>query len=132
MRLKDCMSTSVETVNPEMPAQAAWERMQQRRIRHLVVMKDRKVAGVVSERDLGGNRGATLRSGKTVGELMTPFVVSLTPEATVREAANEMRGWTIGCIPVVASKKLAERTVKRLTLQRYSPHSVHGKKFNPL
>ena len=83
MRLKDCMSTSVETVNPEMPAQAAWERMQQRRIRHLVVMKDRKVAGVVSERDLGGNRGATLRSGKTVGELMTPFVVSLTPEATV-------------------------------------------------
>ena len=80
--------------------------MQQREIRHLVVADGKHLLGIVSERDLGGKTGADLRKGRTVGELMTSPLVSATPETTVRQAANLMRGRTIGCLPVVDEGRL--------------------------
>jgi acetoin utilization protein AcuB len=101
MRLTDIMETAVDTIGLEAPAESAWERMRLQRIHHLVVMDGRSVAGVVSDRDLGGARGVRLRQGRHVSELMTPNVVSAAPTTTVRQAANLMRGRSIGCLPVV-------------------------------
>lgn len=101
MRLGDIMETSVNTIGLEDQAELAWDRMRLGRIHHLVVMNNRAVVGVVSDRDLGGARGARLREGRQVADLMTRSVVTATPTTTVREAANLMRGRTIGCLPVV-------------------------------
>lgn len=101
MRLGDIMETSVETIGLEDRAELAWERMRLARIHHLVVMNDRAVVGVVSDRDLGGVRGGRLREGRQVADLMTRTVVTAAPTTTVREAANLMRGRAVGCLPVV-------------------------------
>jgi acetoin utilization protein AcuB len=76
------------------------------RIHHIVVVDtDGKVEGIVSERDLGGRHGSSVRSKLTIGELMTSPVVTATPDTTVREAANLLRGRSIGCLPVVRRKR---------------------------
>lgn len=106
MRLGEIMTRDVKTAAPGESADDAYQRMRVHRIRHLVVMDGKRVVGVVSERDLGGGREAAARSGRTVEELMARDVATAGPETTIRQAANRMRGRTIGCLPVVEGSKL--------------------------
>jgi CBS domain-containing protein len=106
MRVADVMTEGVHTVPPTMPAVDAWELMRQKRIRHLVVVASSGVIGILSDRDAGGRGGGSIRALSTVADLMTAPVVTIEPTATVRKVANLMRGRTIGCIPVMAGKRL--------------------------
>ena len=106
MRAFEIMSTNVETVPAETTADAARETMRRKAIRHLVVVKSGEVVGVVSDRDIGGRHGAATRAHRTAGELMTAAPVTVSPETTVREIANLMRGRTIGCVPVLNRQRL--------------------------
>lgn len=101
MRLQEIMTTQVVTIDVDEPASAAWSQMERKRIRHLLVTEDGRLAGVLSERDLGGRSGASVRRNQTVRELMTPQVASAKPTTTLREAANLMRGRLIGSLPVM-------------------------------
>ena len=100
------MSDVVRSVAPTEAAATAWEQMHVHGIRHLVVLDGRKVVGTVSVADLGGRHGEALRTGRTVRDLMTTEVVSVTPATTVREAANLMRGRSAECLPVVSGGRL--------------------------
>ena len=106
MRVAEIMTKGVQTIAPETAAVDAWELMRRKGIHHLVVMADSRVAGVLSERDAGGRRGAALRAGSRVRDLMSTAVVAVDPQTTVRRAANLMRGRTIGCVPVVEGRRL--------------------------
>lgn len=107
MRLQEIMTEGVLTVAADEPADRAWTLMKSRGVRHLVVRgKAKEIAGVISERDLGGPRGASLRNGRRVADLMTPTVVSADPATTVRRAANLLRGRTIGCLPIAEEGRL--------------------------
>lgn len=106
MRLADIMATSVDTIGLDDSAEAAWEGMRLGSIHHLVVMNGNSMAGVISHRDLGGAQGVRVRDGRQVRDLMTPSVVAATLTTTVREAANLMRGRSIGCLPVVENGSL--------------------------
>ena len=106
MRLKDIMTDRVITIGPDVPADAAWSRMQRDRIRHLVVVEGRRLVGVVSERDLGGPRGDDVRRGRHVRDLMARKIASARPDTTLREAANLMRGRMIGSLPVLRSGRI--------------------------
>lgn len=99
MRLGEIMRTRVETISPQEPASVAFERMRRARIRHLVVCDGKHAVGVISDRDVGGV--GTLRRVETVGDLMSRPVVTGTPETTVREAANLLRGRALGCLPIL-------------------------------
>lgn len=101
MRLGDIMERAVATIGTDDPADLAWEKMRRGHIHHLVVMDGRSVVGVLSARDLGGARGAGLREARSVADLMTTHVVTATPTTTVREAANLLRGRSIGCLPII-------------------------------
>lgn len=101
MRLGEIMTTTVETVQATDTAEAAWQRMRQRRIRHLVVMEGREVVGVASARDLDGHAGAVVRAGRRVLDVMTTPVITADPATTIRKAANLMRGRSVGCLPVL-------------------------------
>jgi CBS domain-containing protein len=107
MRLADIMTPRVVTIKSSEPASAAWTRMRRRGIRHLVVMDMGDVAGVVSERDLGGRSGAAQRRGRTVGSMMTRSVVTAAPDTTVRDAAELIRSRLIGSLPVIVGDELA-------------------------
>lgn len=90
------MSTPVATIAATATAGEANETMKRENIHHLVVGKGRNLVGVVSARDLiGADPTQALR------ELVAVTAVAATPRTTVREAANLLRGRSIGCLPVV-------------------------------
>jgi CBS domain-containing protein len=104
MRVKDVMTRRVETVSAADSAADARKRMRVRRIRHLVVVDGHELAGVVSSRDLD-SIGLT-QDGLLVGDLMRSPAVCVSPDATLREAANLLRGRTIGCLPVLENGRV--------------------------
>lgn len=106
LRVKDIMKPRVETVDQNETAEAAYNRMRLNRIHHLVVTGEDGIVGVISERDLGGGDRELLRQTHQVASVMTPYAVKARPEMAVRQAASLMRGWTIGCLPVVERGKL--------------------------
>jgi len=106
MRVKDIMTSKVETVDQEEIAEAAYNLMRLKKIHHLVVTGMGELVGILSERDLGGRDRETKRQLQKVVAFMTPYAVRARPGMTVREAANLMRGWTIGCLPVVDKGRL--------------------------
>lgn len=141
VRIQDVMTKAVETVMPAMEAEEAWSLMRAKRIHHLVVTEGRRIVGVVSDRDMGGRRGASLRAHHTVKDLMTDRVVTVPPPTPVRKAANLMRGRSIGCLVVAETGRVvgiitvadlleligrgAERPVAattRWTLKHRAPH----------
>jgi CBS domain-containing protein len=99
MRLRDIMTVGIRTIGPQESANAARTKMKRYRIRHLVEVDNARVIGIISQRDLG-------RTGSRVDQLMSTDVVSATPETTLRQAANLMRGRTIGCLLVVEGEDL--------------------------
>jgi CBS domain-containing protein len=103
MRVRDVMTEGVKTIAPTAAAEVAWEMMHVNGIHHLVVTEEHRVIGVLSDRDAGGRRGAAVRMNRRVADLMTAPVVIVEPTTTVRQAANVMRGRSIGCLVVVES-----------------------------
>jgi acetoin utilization protein AcuB len=100
MRVQDIMTTGVEIIGPEQRAETAWQLMRQKGVRHLLVWDGFERVGMLSSRDLGGPNGVAVRRGRTVADLMTPEVISVLPTTTVRQAANLMRGRSIGSLVV--------------------------------
>ena len=106
MRVQEVMKKKVETVGAETSAEDALNRMKMGRIHHLVVTRGSQVVGLLSARDMGVPDDPAYRKGRTVADVMTPSVVTAKRETTIREAANLMRGRTIGSLPVVEGGKL--------------------------
>ena len=106
MRVIEIMQTPVRVIGANESAEAAWEMMRRHRVHHLVVRHEGQTVGVISAGDLGGPAGDSFRKGRQTGELMTAKVVAATPETSVREAANLMRGHSIDSLPVFEGKKL--------------------------
>ena len=106
MRVQDVMTKNVHTVSAGASADEAWDLMRAERIHHLVVADGSKPVGVLSNRDAGGARGASVRRNRTVAELMTADVVTVTPTTPVKKAANLMRGRSIGCLVVTSGRRI--------------------------
>jgi CBS domain-containing protein len=96
MRLQDIMTSPVETITPDASVSEARQRLKTLGANHLVVKRGNAIAGVLSSRDL-----ARAAPDDPVSQVMSDHLVSATPKTTVREAANLLRGRTIGCLPVV-------------------------------
>lgn len=102
MQLRNIMTPGIVAIGADETAGAARDRMKRHRIRHLAVLEGGLLAGIVSERDLG----ATRDTDRPVREVMNSDVVSATPATTTRQAANLMRGHTIGSLLVVDGGEL--------------------------
>lgn len=103
MRVYEVMSKAVETVKPKVAASEAKTRMRQKRIHHLVVTNGSTLEGIVSERDLGGQKLPRVLGKWTVGDLMTSPVVTVTTRAPLRRAAALMKGRSIGSLVVTSA-----------------------------
>jgi acetoin utilization protein AcuB len=102
MRINEIMSKDVIKIAAARSIAEAREEMKRARIHHVVVVDAGRVVGVVSDRDLAGSRG----NGRTIADVMARDVVAAKPSTTVRQAANLMRGRTIGCLPVFDDGRL--------------------------
>ncbi len=87
------------------------------RIRHMPVVDDGKLVGVVSQRDLfrsalvtalGFSRKVTSSLVKTIKikEVMTEKVITISPGSSIKDAARLMMDKKIGCLPVVDGDRL--------------------------
>jgi CBS domain-containing protein len=101
MRVREVMNSPVRTIKASQDASVAWEQMQLHRVRHLVVIdRDGRATGILSASDVGDRHGDSVRVGQRVADLMTEKLIVATPETTIREAANLMRGHGVDCLPV--------------------------------
>lgn len=103
--VEDIMTRAVKTVPPDLDTAAARHLMRKARIHHLVVIEGDRIVGIVSQRDLGGTREESIPAGR-IEKVMRSNVVAVAPEASLRSAAAMLRGYDIGCLPVVDGKEL--------------------------
>lgn len=117
MFVKDKMTAQVITVTPTTSVPDALKMMQQHSIRRLPVMNKSKLVGIVTESDLlkVSPSPATslsifeinfLISKMSVKEIMAKKTLTISPEATIEEAALLMRNKNIGSLPVVDNNNL--------------------------
>lgn len=102
MLVANRMSKRVIVVDPEAPVAEARALLQKHRIRQLPVVKEKRLVGIVTDRDL---RSAPA-TARTVAEIMTPKPLVIAPSASVDEAARVLRQHRIGALPVLEGGKL--------------------------
>jgi acetoin utilization protein AcuB len=105
MPVRQIMSRRVVTVSPETTLAEARRLLDEHRIRHLPVLLDGRLAGIVSDRDLRSAAGANRRQ-TAVDEIMTPTPFIVGPDTRVEEAARLMLDRRIGGLPVVEASEL--------------------------
>ena len=117
MRVRDVMTATPITVDPETPMLEARQRMVEHRIRHLVVVEDARVVGIITDRDIRLNLPSPatslsvweinyLLAQLTVGGVMTASVIIVDPDQPIAEAARIMMDHKIGALPAVDGVRL--------------------------
>uniref|UniRef100_A0A7V4EF35 CBS domain-containing protein n=1 Tax=Thermus tengchongensis TaxID=1214928 RepID=A0A7V4EF35_9DEIN len=113
MLVKDVMRAPVLSVGPEWTLEDAYKLLLERGIRHLPVVAEGRLVGIITDRDIrlatshlnpkGPCPGCT-----RVAEVMTQEVVTAHPLDPVEEAARVMRERKIGSLPVLEDGALVE------------------------
>jgi len=108
--VRDILKTKdgrIQTISPKATVYEALEKMSEKEIGALVVMENKKVVGIFSERDYARKiilQGET--SKKTlVKEVMSSHLFSVTPDTTVEDAMVLMTGKHIRHLPVFEKSK---------------------------
>ena len=112
MTVRDIMSTDVVTLTEDETLDHAKRCMDRGRIRHLPVIRDRTLVGLVTHRDLLAASFSIFAEvepaeqrrvfvGIQVAEAMHRDVVTIAPDATVARAARTLLDNKWGCLPVV-------------------------------
>jgi CBS domain-containing protein len=115
MKVRDILGSKgrrVVTIRPDATLSTAVHRLVLERIGALVVSEDgRKVAGVISERDIVrglASQGADLLStGSRVADLMSRNPITCTPEDSVKHVMAEMTRQRVRHLPVIEDGALA-------------------------
>jgi CBS domain-containing protein len=96
------------SVEPETPVMAALNIMDEKNIGALVVTQGGSVLGILSERDYARKLVLKGRSSSdsTVQDLMTPSVITVTPEHSMDRCMDLMTSKRIRHLPVVENDKL--------------------------
>ncbi len=114
MLVKKRMSSPVITIEPNMPIMEALDLMKSKGIRRTPVMKDGRLVGIISDKDLlnAAPSDATslsvwelnyLLARITVGEVMTKDVITINEDTPIEEAAYLMAANKIGGLPVMSN-----------------------------
>ncbi|NOT55515.1 MAG: CBS domain-containing protein [Deltaproteobacteria bacterium] len=115
--VRDWMCPNVITINQELRIERAWEVMTRRGIRHLPVVKNARLVGIVTERDLkralfpatplawiphcGKPHATGAPQDLPVEAIMTKAVLTVTPTDPLLTAVMCMVTKKIGSLPVV-------------------------------
>ncbi|NJD62508.1 MAG: CBS domain-containing protein [Deltaproteobacteria bacterium] len=106
------MTEKVITASPEDTLKRAADLLAENRIHRLPVVRDGKLVGILSDSDI---RNAAVRNpvpgspdagGKTVGEVMTREVITVTPWDTVEDAVLILQKKRLGALPVVEGHRV--------------------------
>jgi acetoin utilization protein AcuB len=104
MDVREAMTPNPVTVSPDESIGEAASLMRQGRFRHLPVVGDGRLVGVLSERDLHlGDSGLSdeIQRQRPVRVVMTANVITIGPNDPVEYAARLMLENKVGCLPVM-------------------------------
>jgi acetoin utilization protein AcuB len=111
------MTQKVVTISPQAKIIDAFELMQEHNIRHLPVVEDETLKGLVTDRDIRlalipspvstpEDRVYHLGALTRIDEIMATDLITVTPTTTVEEASKLIVKYKIGAVPVVEQGKL--------------------------
>jgi CBS domain-containing protein len=117
MQMSDLMIRSVITAPPGMSLALAQRLMSDHRIRHLPVVQEGQLVGLVSDRDLRqalSSPTTTLTQAEftykmgtlAIATCMTREVVTVPPEAAMVQGMRQLLAGPYGCVPVLAGGQL--------------------------
>ena len=117
MKISELMATDVETLDLNDTLSLAEDLMKMKRIRHLPVMDDGELSGIISQRDMfhaglstamgfGTKVKGEFLKAVLVKEIMTEKVITVSSGADVKAAAQLMLKKKIGCLPVIDGGEL--------------------------
>ncbi len=117
MLVSERMSSPVITIEPDMPIMNALELMKQKGIRRTPVMKNGKMVGIVSDKDLLNAAPSDVTSLSVwelnylltrikIKDVMTKNVITVGANTPLEEAAYLMAANKIGGLPVMANGEL--------------------------
>jgi len=102
MLVRERMTAPVVTIFRDTDYQRALELMQEKRLRRLpVVDRERRLVGIVAERDLLLAATRYPRAGVDIGEFMSTKLVTAAPGMSIGDAARLMLEHRVGGLPVV-------------------------------
>jgi len=104
--VKDIMSTNVLTLTQEDNVYKAMQKMSKHRYSAIVIVKDKKPIGILTERDLLNRVFLQEKDPKKtkLKSVMTKDPVSVTPDTTVLKASNIMRNNRVRILLVIDDK----------------------------
>ncbi len=113
--VRDWMSRNLVTLSPKASVAEALTFCRERRIRHIPILEEGRLVGIVSDRDLRDaspalgdpERTRTLQEIR-VGDVMTREVITADPQDSIENAAQEMYELKIESLVVVAERPAAD------------------------
>ncbi len=137
MQVKDWMATDVVTIDRNDDLRLADDIMVERKIRHIPVLEEDAVVGMITQRDLfKAQMSSAMRYGEmgqraflhtvAVKEVMVYPVMTVTPDMSVAEVADLMINQGIGCLPVMEHDQLVGIVTKTNLLHCLRTLSLPG------
>ena len=104
MLVRSIMSTNVITISVSAGLHQAAAVMKEHGIRHLPVVKDGRLIGLVTETDVRSALFPAMLEDISVKDLMVNDPYTVTPDTVLEDAARVFYRNKIGCLPVVDSE----------------------------
>jgi acetoin utilization protein AcuB len=101
MLVKERMSPRFITVRPDASLAEARALLDRHRIRHLPVIREGSLVGIITDRDIRSAAPASSLDRVKVGDAMTKKVITVTPETHIQQAAKLLLMNKIGGLPVL-------------------------------
>jgi len=106
MNIRDVMTPNPRTVSPEDSLESAARIMRDEDTGVVPVVQDGRPVGILTDRDIVIRGVAEGGSARAVRDIVTGRVISVSPDATTREATELMSEHQIRRLPVVENDRL--------------------------
>ena len=128
MKIKDVMNRNVEIVSPDTPLHEVARKMLQRDCGCVVVAKDDRLVGVITDRDIALRCAANSHDpdGTTAKDVMTPEILYCKETDDPDDVARNMGQNKVRRLPVLNEEKRLVGIVSLGDLASHSNHELCG------
>lgn len=125
LKVEDIMIRNVITVNADITVKEAVKIMNKNEIGSLVVIKEKRLVGILTERDILKRVLAESKNPEKtkVSQIMSTPVIAASPQTDLEEAAKLMFEKNVKKLPVVSEEKLVG-LVTLTDLARFQPEII--------
>ena len=128
MKVSEIMTPEPITIDAGTGLREAMDLMEVQDVRHLPVVRDEWVAGILSDRDLmeatgwpTGRDEEAPAGGATVADIMHQPVSTVSPDDSILTVSSSLILRKIGCLPVVQDGSLVGIVTERDVMKLYGP-----------